>query len=1528
MRVLIRLGIVVLAVGWSGSAFAQESPLSRLLRSLLVDRPARSTDSRVPIDSPAPRDQDLEALWRESRGAAEAGDWSSSLELLQRILDTPGDAWIPSDDGRWHSLQDVVRQHLTTVPESVRKQYLAKYSGLAEKLLDNALSSSNSRAMADVARRFGHTPAGQSAAEWLARRHVDRGEFALAVRWIRDLTTVNDARTRDVNWRVWAAFVAHQSGDLAFRDELLAGLNAAEIAGAKIDDPAAWIARLPLVAPRSGIPLSNWPQPLGTSSRDGYADQAEVPLMAARWSTPLIGSVLLNDRLSQWLRDILESGTRPSPAGDLLAVNNLLIVRDLRGARALSVETGETLWHTAPGESAERILSGQLPEGSDPQEAWRFRVNRDISLGHEGVAPQDQPLVNLLARDAAWGGLTSDGERLFLLEDQAILTRSPFNGGYDDDDEEPRDAYHQDWRVNRLTAYSLETGRPLWTVGGPASASTDARPGLAGAYFHGPPTVDGRQLLVLASVGQEYRLCTLDTATGEVVSNQLISYPDSRIDKDLPRRWIWAAPSVSQGVVICPTTVGWVVAIDRERRSILWAREVEADQNSEDWQESRRTELRPLGQTWEFTPPLIVGSTVILAMAETNRLTALDLVTGETRWSLPRGEQRWLIGLKGDTILVAGSRFVLAHDARTGEPRWRYDLRQDRQISGRPALAESLLAVPVQGENLVLLNPDTGEAVETFEADPAILRAANLQWVDGSLVIHSFAKVTRLHRLSETSPDGSEQAREPWRQHLWRGRVAMASRDFAAVWKELAELSQPEIPPDAWRERQELLFAAVQELARDPQGEPSSAWIDRLRTLADSPERRAIALQWTLSHGEGDQLAQVLDAFQTNSLPAEFARIDAPRVITSRDAWFAGAIGDELRRHPDRPELRPLIEHLAQLDIDTSSLAAVDDSSQQAGWRRFVPGWTTWATRQLTERDWRQSPAAFDFLALQTRAELPPDERPRFDRQLVDLLRRQQRDVDAAALVNRLLRDFSNAPANSPDEAPRTIAESLANLPIAVPPDRRAANVPRTFPDSPLTARQTSVNYAPPREALRLSGAPPVLAGMRFEIDPQERRLMMFDMASGRLPWNPPLRGPREQQSVGGTVGRWLGPVLFLAHQGVLHAVSPLEKTIRWSHDLGRLPMETMMTADSEPDFQTSHPAISRRFSSLRQQALRDWPIVAVTPTAIVLHSDRRLTVLDPWTGTERWRFEPLPSDVLPLHLGGTVFFVSEFGLGDVTAAHRLDDGRPLSLDTPSVKRQLEIARETLALLDDRAISWKGGTGLNLFGVRIGRATLSAADARTGRDIWAHEFPAESRVAILDSERVLVVEPSGKTVQVNLASGSIAPRAPYPVRLTRGATVHALCDAEFDYLIVDRDDLARSNHYAESLASIPANGLVAAWNRSTGELAWSRVIGGQYLLVSGFESSPVLVFLSRGWQQRQKLNFSTLKVDVWRKADGKPLYSKNMPSMYSGFHTCDVHAASGTIDLIAYNLRLRLSPDLSADPAPVSALAPANSSTP
>jgi hypothetical protein len=50
--------------------------------------------------------------------------------------------------------------------------------------------------------------------------------------------------------------------------------------------------------------------------------------------------------------------------------------------------------------------------------------------------------------------------------------------------------------------------------------------------------------------------------------------------------------------------------------------------------------------------------------------------------------------------------------------------------------------------------------------------------------------------------------------------------------------------------------------------------------------------------------------------------------------------------------------------------------------------------------------------------------------------------------------------------------------------------------------------------------------------------------------------------------------------------------------------------------------------------------------------------------------------------------------------------------------------------------------------------------------------------------------------------------------------------------------------------------------------------------------------------------------------------------MYSGFHTCDVHAASGTIDLIAYNLRLRLSPDLSADPAPVSALAPANSSTP
>jgi outer membrane protein assembly factor BamB len=715
---------------------------------------------------------------------------------------------------------------------------------------------------------------------------------------------------------------------------------------------------------------------------------------------------------------------------------------------------------------------------------------------------------------------------------------------------------------------------------------------------------------------------------------------------------------------------------------------------------------------------------------------------------------------------------------------------------------------------------------------------------------------------------------------------------------------------------------------RSPQEESESVWIERLGALADTPERQAIALQWTLSKGEGDQLAEVLDAFETNSLPAEFSRIDAPRVTTSRDTWFGGAVGDELQRDPERAELQPLIEHLAQLDIDTSSLASVDDSRQQAGWWRFVPGWSAWATRQLTERDWRQSPAAFDFLALQTRAELPPDERPRFDRLLVDLLRQQQREIDATAMADRLLRNFPNTPANAPGEAQQTIAQSLANSSSATPPDGRVANVPQTFSELPLAARQTSVNYAPPREILTLAGAPPALAGMRFEIDSQERRLMMFETASGRLPWNPPLRGPREQQSVGGTVGRWLGPMLFLAHQGVLHAVSPLEKTIRWSHDLGRLPTETMMTADGEPDFQTSHPSIARRFSSLRQQALRDWPIVAVTPTAIVLHSDRRLTVLDPWTGAERWRFDPLPVDVLPLHLGGTLFFVSEFGLGDVSSAHRLEDGRPLNLDTPAVKKQLEIAQETLALIDDRAISWKGGTGLNLFGVRIGRATLAAADARTGRENWAHDFPAESRVAILDSERILVVEPSGKTAVVNVASGSVTQFAPYPVRLTRGATVHALSDAEFDYLIVDRDDLARTHHYAESLDSLPANGLVAAWKRSTGELAWSRTINGQYLLVSGFESSPVLVFLSRGWQQREKLNFSTLKVDVWRKADGKPLYSKSMPSMYSGFHTCDVHADAGTIDLIAYNLRLRLSPDPNADPAPVSALAPANSSAP
>src|SRR5690606_36908819 len=132
--------------------------------------------------------------------------------------------------------------------------------------------------------------------------------------------------------------------------------------------------------------------------------------------------------------------------------------------------------------------------------------------------------------------LSSDGQRLFVLEDAAVMTRnqSGFSGETEAD---TPDSFGANWASNRLSAYDLATGRLLWTIGGPATTEAIQLP-LAGSFFLGVPTCDRDELYVVGSTGQEIRLQALDPATGLPRWSQLLAYSDTKIELDIARRWL------------------------------------------------------------------------------------------------------------------------------------------------------------------------------------------------------------------------------------------------------------------------------------------------------------------------------------------------------------------------------------------------------------------------------------------------------------------------------------------------------------------------------------------------------------------------------------------------------------------------------------------------------------------------------------------------------------------------------------------------------------------------------------------------------------------------------------------------------------------------------------------------------------------------------------------------------------------------------------------------------------------------------
>jgi outer membrane protein assembly factor BamB len=680
-----------------------------------------------------------------------ARSWGEAVELLQGLLDVPEDVFVPVKRAgpggqpsiRPASIRAEASRLLKVLPRPGLTVYEFTYGPRARDLL--AAAKDDPVRLAEIARRFLHTQAGAEAAARLGTLHLDRGRCALAAGCFERALESAASESADPLLLFQAALAYQRSGNLAraeqygrrLADEAPDGLRIGDHDISRDDLARAW--RSP-VAGSAGPQSGDWPLFGGDAGRSAVAREvslAREPL----WQTATLedGPALV------WVEDALrqQAGASPPalPAFFPIAVHGQVISRTGRGLAARDLATGDLLWESVSELGLETLTRD--PATHAHVASW--------AANYLSGSPQ------ALLENSVLGSFSSDGERVYAVEDLPFPPYPPSYALFV--------ARHgQGWNLpgapemtaavfhNRLLALDLVSGKVLWEVGGSGAEGRFLQNGL----FLGPPLpVDGC-LYVPFEKNSTLHLLSLRPADGKLLGHPRLAILKTRIVLDGGRRLHALHLAFADGLIVCPTGAGGVVAFDIVADRLAWARAYREEPRPalpEDLglMRGRGRWLRPsypqsppnLTSEWKKSAPVIHDGKVFIASPDANDLRCLNLGDGSLLWTVGRSDS----GLAGDLflagacegkVLVVGQKGVVALDAATGKRLWTCETQTPL---GRGAVAGSHYLLPVRGGDgkpsvLLSIDLETGSVVERAVL-PAGAALGNLVIARGAVLAQS-----------------------------------------------------------------------------------------------------------------------------------------------------------------------------------------------------------------------------------------------------------------------------------------------------------------------------------------------------------------------------------------------------------------------------------------------------------------------------------------------------------------------------------------------------------------------------------------------------------------------------------------------------------------------------------------------------------------------------------------------------------------------------------------------------------------------
>jgi outer membrane protein assembly factor BamB len=625
-------------------------------------------------------DPSLDRKFKAVKDYIKQESWADATRILQALLDG-SDAFLPAPAGadaqaavpRLTTLHAEANSLLNSLPSAGREFYDFSVGGHARTLLARAQKENDPHLLAEVSRRYLHTAAGAEATRLLAIHHLDRDRCAMASLCFERLLDGAGADRLSPTVLCAAALAFQRGGDGARATQAWTHLAARAPAGlhlgaktVKLPDLQVWLGKHRPPA-RASSTATDWPLFHGDAARCAWPAGGDTE-PKARWQQATAHETATR----MWLEKAVQQQQARGPALPAffpITVGGKILYRSYWGIQALDAKTGNLLWES---ESTGAIDTLGVELRYFPYlESW---INAYL---------QHDP--HILFGNSVVGTLSADEERVYAIDDLAV---PPFQNTYHargrpvsvaEHTFPPR--LHEAARHSQLVAVNLKSGKLVWERGGNGSRSQ--RDELYPCYFLGPPLPIAGRLYLLIEKEQELRFACLDAAHGNLLWDLPLGLVPRRLLVDPARRVHAVHPAYSEGILLCPSNAGYLVAIDPVGRSFLWAYAYDHEIWSPDtdlplWRPGGRGRGMPspapppdLRPAWLAPAPIIYDGRVILTAPDSRAIHCLRLRDGALLWKTKRAEfDLYVGGVARDKVLVVGSRSCRALDLADGKPLW------------------------------------------------------------------------------------------------------------------------------------------------------------------------------------------------------------------------------------------------------------------------------------------------------------------------------------------------------------------------------------------------------------------------------------------------------------------------------------------------------------------------------------------------------------------------------------------------------------------------------------------------------------------------------------------------------------------------------------------------------------------------------------------------------------------------------------------------------------------------------------------